>query len=127
MCTAHLKHSSLFRSLIIFSFLLSGNARAAGPLLVAYGGFNETMSPLWVGIEKGLFKKHGFDPRVLQTRSGPIMMATLASGGAPLVWAAPSSAISATVGGMRMGCFAVGSNKMPRELIVRKGIESIED
>jgi ABC-type nitrate/sulfonate/bicarbonate transport system substrate-binding protein len=85
------------------------------------------MSPWWVGIEKGLFRKHGFDPQVLQTRSGPIMMATLASGGAPLVWAAPSSALSATVGGMKMGCFAVGSNKMPRELIVRKGIEALED
>jgi ABC-type nitrate/sulfonate/bicarbonate transport system substrate-binding protein len=117
----------LARFLIIFSLLFFDRAHAAGPLLIAYGGFNETMSPLWVGIEKGLFRKHGFDPQVLQTRSGPIMMATLASGGAPLVWAAPSSALSATVGGMKMGCFAVGSNKMPRELIVRKGIESLEE
>ena len=127
MNLANLRHSSLALSLIIFSLSILGNAYAAGPLLIAYGGFNETMSPLWVGIEKGLFRKHGFDPQVLQTRSGPIMMATLASGGAPLVWAAPSSALSATVGGLKMGCFAVGSNKMPRELIVRKGIDSIED
>jgi ABC-type nitrate/sulfonate/bicarbonate transport system substrate-binding protein len=114
-------------ALVVFSVLLLGHADAAGPLLIAYGGHNETMAPQWVGIEKGLFKKHGLDPRALQTRSGPIMMATLASGGAPLVWAAPSSALSATVGGMKLGCFAVGSNKMPRELIVRKGIESFED
>ena len=127
MRTTNSRYLFLARSLIILYLLLHGTVHAAGPLLIAYGGFNETMSPLWVGIEKGLFRKHGFDPRVLQTRSGPIMMATLASGGAPLVWAAPSSAISATVGGMKMGCFAVGSNKMPRELIVRKGIESIED
>jgi ABC-type nitrate/sulfonate/bicarbonate transport system substrate-binding protein len=127
MHTANSTHLSLIRSLVIFSILLSGAAHAAGPLLIAYGGFNETMSPLWVGIEKGLFRKHGFDPQVLQARSGPIMMAILASGGAPLVWAAPSSALSATVGGMKMGCFAVGSNKMPRELVVRKGIESLDD
>jgi ABC-type nitrate/sulfonate/bicarbonate transport system substrate-binding protein len=114
-------------SLIVFSLLMSGKTFGAGPLLIAYGGHNETMTPLWVGIEKGLFKKHGHDPQVLQTRSGPIMMATLASGGAPLVWAAPSSALSATVGGMKLGCFAVGSNKMPRELVARKGIDSIED
>ena len=116
----------LIQSFIV-AVLFSGTVHAAAPLLIAYGGFNETMSPLWVGIEKGLFRKHGVDPSVLQTRSGPIMMATLASGGAPLVWAAPSSALSATVGGMKIGCFAVGSNKMPRELIVRKGIESLED
>ena len=127
MHTTNTRTHSFIKFLVIFSFLCSSQAHAAGPLLIAYGGFNETMSPLWVGIERGLFRKHGYDPQVLQTRSGPIMMATLASGGAPLVWAAPSSAISATVGGMKMGCFAVGSNKMPRELVVRKGIESLED
>jgi len=127
MHTANSRPSSYALSVIIFSLFLIGNAQASGPLLIAYGGHNETMAPLWVGVEKGLFRKHGLDPRVLQTRSGPIMMATLASGGAPLVWAAPSSALSATVGGMKLGCFAVGSNKMPRELIATKGIESIED
>ena len=64
---------------------------------------------------------------VLQTRSGQIMMATLASGGAPLVWAAPSSALNSTAGGMKLGCFAAGNNRLSRELIVRKGIESLED
>jgi ABC-type nitrate/sulfonate/bicarbonate transport system substrate-binding protein len=119
--------SSLALSLLIFTLALPGYVYAAGSLLIAYGGHNETMAPQWVGVEKGLFRKHGLDPRVLQTRSGPIMMATLASGGAPLVWAAPSSALSATVGGMKLSCFAVGSNNMPRELIVRKGIDSLED
>jgi ABC-type nitrate/sulfonate/bicarbonate transport system substrate-binding protein len=118
--------SGVFSVIGLYALLL-GHAHAAAPLLIAYGGHNETMAPLWVGVEKGLFTKHGLDPKVLQTRSGPIMMATLASGGAPLVWAAPSSALSATVGGMKLGCFAVGSNKMPRELIVRKGIESLDD
>jgi ABC-type nitrate/sulfonate/bicarbonate transport system substrate-binding protein len=49
---------------------------AADEVLVAYGGHNETMAPMWVGVDRGLFRKHGIDPRVLQTRSGPIMMAT---------------------------------------------------
>jgi len=108
-------------------FLLAAETQAAGPLLIAYGGHNETMAPLWVGIEKGLFRKYGVDPRVLQTRSGPIMMATLASGNVPLVWAAPGSAISTAVSGLKLICFAAGNNRMPRELIVRKGIESLED
>jgi ABC-type nitrate/sulfonate/bicarbonate transport system substrate-binding protein len=105
----------------------SDSARAASPLLIAYGGHNETMAPIWVGVEKGLFRKYGVDPRALQTRSGPIMMATLASGGVPLVWAAPSSAINASVSGLKLTCFAAGNNRIPRELVVRKGIDSIED
>jgi len=106
---------------------LTFSATAAEPLLIAYGGHNETMVPLWVGIEKGIFHKYGVDPRVLQTRSGPIMMATLASGGTPLVWAAPSSALSTTASGLKLGCFAVGNNRVPREVVARKGIETIED
>jgi len=115
--------------LLIGLLLISGSARAAvsNPLLIAYGGHNETMIPLWVGIEKGLFRKYGVDPRVLQTRSGPIMMATLASGGTPLVWAAPSSALSTTASGLKLGCFAAGNNRVPREVVARKGIESLED
>ncbi|MDP2602564.1 MAG: ABC transporter substrate-binding protein [Deltaproteobacteria bacterium] len=113
--------------LLVAILFLVAEAHAAGPLLIAYGGHNETMIPLWVGIEKGIFRKYGVDPQVLQTRSGPIMMATLASGGVSLVWAAPGSAISTAVSGLKLTCFAVGNSRMPRELIVRKGIASLED
>jgi ABC-type nitrate/sulfonate/bicarbonate transport system substrate-binding protein len=124
--------TALLRSILCCILLLAApllvtKALAATPLLVAYGGHNETMIPLWVGIEKGIFRKYGVDPRALQTRSGPIMMATLASGGAPLVWAAPSSAINASVSGFKLTCFVAGNNRIPRELVVRKGIDSLED
>ena len=107
--------------------LLVGKLHGAGLVLIAYGGFNETMAPMWVGVERGLFKKYGADAHVLQTRSGPIMMATLASGGVPMVWAAPSSALNSSASGMKLGCFAAGNNRLPRELIVRKGIDSLDD
>ena len=114
-------------AVIIAVASLAASAHGAAPLLIAYGGHNETMAPLWVGIEKGIFRKYGVDPRVLQTRSGPVMMATLASGQVPLVWAAPGSAINTSVSGLKLSCFVVGNNRIPRELIVRKGIESLED
>lgn len=120
-------HSLIARCLIAVVILLTAEAQSAGPLLIAYGGHNETVGPLWVGIEKGLFRKYGVDPRMLQVRSGPIIMATLASGGAPVVWPSPSSVLSAALGGLKIVCFASGSNRIPRELVVRKGIESIDD
>ena len=119
--------TQILAGVLIGLTFLQSTASAAGPLLIAYGGFNETMAPLWIGIERGLFHKYGVDVAVLQTRSGQIMMTTLATGGAALVWAAPSSAVSSSAAGMKLGCFAAGNNKLPRELIVRRGIESIED
>src|ERR1051325_1551259 len=120
-------HRRVLAGLLIGLIFLQSTAFAAGPLLIAYGGFNETMAPLWIGIERGLFHKYGVDVAVLQTRSGQIMMTTLATGGAALVWAAPSSAVSSSAAGMKLGCFAAGNNKLPRELIVRRGIETNED
>jgi ABC-type nitrate/sulfonate/bicarbonate transport system substrate-binding protein len=123
-----MKARTHFLSLLLICLSMpAAGARAASPLLAAYGGHNETMAPIWVGIENGLFRKYGVDLRALQTRSGPIMMSTLASGGVPLVWAAPSSAINAAVSGFKLTCFAAGNNRIPRELVVRKGIESFDD
>lgn len=119
--------ASMLGYLIVSLLVLAGRVHAAGPLLIAYGGHNETMAPIWVGIEQGIFKKYSVDPRALQTRSGPIMMSTLASGGVPLVWAAPSSAINSSVSGFKLTCFAAGNNRIPRELVVRKGIDSLDD
>ncbi|HET7004494.1 MAG TPA: ABC transporter substrate-binding protein [Candidatus Binatia bacterium] len=119
--------NELLKSIVVAVLATPVYAAAPSPMLTAYGGHNETMVPIWVGAEKGLFRKYGVDLRALQTRSGPIMMATLASGGTPLVWAAPSSALSTTASGLKLGCFAVGNNRVPREIIVRKGIESIDD
>ncbi|HZH85543.1 MAG TPA: ABC transporter substrate-binding protein, partial [Phototrophicaceae bacterium] len=125
--TSGIFQRGILAGILIGLIFVQSTAFAAGPLLIAYGGFNETMAPLWIGIERGLFHKHGVDIAVLQTRSGQIMMTTLATGGAALVWAAPSSAVSSSVAGMKLGCFAAGNSKLPRELIVRKGIESLED
>src|SRR4029434_330614 len=110
-----------FCGLLLALPLLVGKLHGAVPVLIAYGGFNETMAPLWVGVEKGLFRKYGVDAQVLQTRSGQIMMATLATGGASLVWAAPSSALSSTAAGMKLGCFAAAHNQLRGERVRRTG------
>ncbi len=96
-------------------------------MLVAYGGQSESVANMWVGIEKGLFKKYGVDIQMLQVRSGPVIMATLASGSVNLIWTAPSSALSAVSGGLKLSCIASTTNNLPRELIVQKEIKSFHD
>ena len=73
---------------------LAVSAQADETLLIVYGGHNETVAPMWVGIETGLFKKKGLDVKMLQVRSGPILMATLGSGSVEVVYTASSSAIN---------------------------------
>ena len=101
--------------------------QAREPLLVAYAGHNETVAPMWVGIEAGLFKKYGLDVGMLQTRSGPLLMSTLASGSVQVVYTASSSALSAAAAGLKVSCVAFPINKIARHLTVRKDIAAIED
>ncbi len=116
--------------LVFFALLAvrpSSAVLAQEKVLVAYGGHNETAAPMWVGIEKGLFRKHGVEVNMLQVRSGPIIMATLASESVKLVWPASSSALSAAAGGLAIRCVASPTDKMGRQLVVRKEIKSLED
>ncbi len=96
-------------------------------VLIAYGGHNETVAPMWVGIEKGFFKKYSLEVKMVQVRSGQMIMSTLASGSVQAVWPAPSSVLNAASGGMKINCVASGSNRIPRELVVQKEIKSFAD
>ena len=105
----------------------SASAQTPAPILVAYAGQNETVGPMWVGIEKGTFRKHGLDVRLVQLRTGSLSMATLSSGQVQYNYGSPGNALSAAVGGMKIQCVASAVHKIPRELIARKEIRTIED
>jgi len=96
-------------------------------ILVAYAGQNETVGPMWVGTEKGTFKKYGLDVRLVQMRNGALSMATLSSGQVQYNYGSPGNALSAAAGGMKIQCVASPVQKIPRELVARKEIRTWED
>lgn len=102
-------------------------AQSSPPVLVAYAGQNETVGPMWVGIEKGTFKKYGLDVRLVQMRNGALSMATLSSGQVQYNYGSPGNALSAAVGGIKLQCVASPVQKIPRELVARKDIRTLED
>jgi ABC-type nitrate/sulfonate/bicarbonate transport system substrate-binding protein len=102
-----------------------GVSRAQEKILMSYGGHNETVGPMWVGVDKGLFKKHGLEIRMLQVRSGQVSLSALMSGDVQAFWPAISSVLSGVSGGAKIGCIASPFNRIARELIVRKEIDSL--
>jgi ABC-type nitrate/sulfonate/bicarbonate transport system substrate-binding protein len=102
-------------------------AQSSSPTLVAYAGQNETVGPMWVGIEKGTFKKYGLDVRLVQMRNGALSMATLSTGQVQYNYGSPGNALSAAVGGIKLQCVASPVHKIPRELVARKDIRTLED
>ena len=100
-------------------------SHAKDKILIAYGGQNETVGPMWVAVDKGLFKKHGLEVGMVQMRSGQFNITALMSGDVQAMWPAISSVLSGVSGGAKIGCVASPFNKIARELIVRKEIDSL--
>jgi ABC-type nitrate/sulfonate/bicarbonate transport system substrate-binding protein len=92
---------------------------------MSYGGFNETVGPMWVAVDKGFFKKYGLDVSMLQVRNGQVSLTALMSGDVQAFWPAISSVLSGVSGGAKIGCIASPFNRIARELIVRKEIDSL--
>ena len=103
------------------------SAQTSSPILVAYAGQNETVGPMWVGIQRGTFKKYGLDVRMVQLRNGSLSMATLATGQVQYNYGSPANALSASAGGMKIQCVGSPVHRIPRELIARKEIRTLEE
>ena len=108
-------------------FPVPASAQTLDTFRVSYGGYNETATPMWVGSDKGIFRKYGIDASMVQVRSGALSVAALLAKEVDAVWPAQSTILSTVFGGAKLGCIASPINKIPRLLVVRKDITSIED
>ncbi len=113
-----------FISLILYLATVSP-LQAQDKVFISYGGFNETVGPMWVAVDKGLFKKYGLDVSMLQVRNGQVSLTALMSGDVQAFWTAVSSVLSGVSGGAKIGCVGAPFNRIARELIVRKDIETL--
>src|SRR6188508_1500210 len=123
------RHAWVLRAFVAIALLANSSgvcAQTPAPILVAYAGQNETAGPMWVGVERGTFRKYGLDVRMVQLRNGSLSMATLANGQVQYNYGSPANALSAAAGGMRLQCVASAVAKIPRELVARKEIRTLE-
>lgn len=114
-------------AIVIVTVILAGvsAARAQDKLMISYGGHNETVGPMWVAADKGIFKKYNLDVNMLQVRNGQISLTAVMAGDVQAFWPAVSSVISGVSGGAKLGCVASPFNKIARELMVRPEIDSL--
>ena len=91
--------------------------QAQDKLLISYGGHNETVGPMWVAADRGIFNRYNLDVSMLQVRNGQISLTAVMAGDVQAFWPAVSSVISGVSGGAKLGCVASPFNKIARELI----------
>ena len=107
-------------------FLLSLAAELA-KVRIAHSAFNDKLAALWIGVDKGFFKKHRVDVEVLQIRSSSPTMAALASGELQMTYTNPGVVLGAKAGGMDVALFAGLVNKAQGEIISSQAVKGPED
>ena len=117
----------LAKAVFVCLAALNSLAYAQESFRMSYGGFNETAAPMWVGIERGFFKKYAIDASMIQVRSGALSIATLVAKEVDAVYPAQSTILSTVAGGVKLNCLASAINKIPRLFVVRKEISNIDE
>jgi len=120
------KHWIIFKSVFFLVTLAAHSpAPAQDKLLISYGGHNETVGPMWVAADRGIFKRYNLDVNMLQVRNGQVSLTAVMAGDVQAFWPAVSSVIAGVSGGAKLGCVASPFNKIARELMVRPEIDSL--
>jgi NitT/TauT family transport system substrate-binding protein len=120
------KHRIIHGSVVLMATLAAFSAAPAqDKLLISYGGHNETVGPMWVAADRGIFKRYNLDVNMLQVRNGQVSLTAVMAGDVQAFWPAVSSVIAGVSGGAKLGCVASPFNKIARELIVRPEIDSL--
>jgi NitT/TauT family transport system substrate-binding protein len=106
---------------IVIHFLgLAGSAlysAAAPPTRIASSGLSAELLPLWIGQDRGLFKKHGLDTEVITIQGGPLAIQALLSGSTQFHAGGTSSPMESKIGGANAVTLAVFIDSLPYTLV----------
>jgi NitT/TauT family transport system substrate-binding protein len=116
---------------IILSVLQSFSAEAqprATPdkVRLVFSAIGSSQSPLWIGYEAGIFRKHGLDAELLYVGGGSRAAQVVVSGEVPIAMFTGASVISADLAGGDLVNVASGMNVLPFFLVTGSGVRQIE-
>src|SRR4051812_8154765 len=80
---------------------------AAPTIRVASSGLSAELLPLWIGQDRGLFKKYGLDTEVITIQGGPLAIQALLSGSTQFHAGGTSSPMESKIGGANAVTLAV--------------------
>lgn len=90
---------------------------AAPATRIASSGLSAELLPLWIGQDRGLFKKHGLDTEVITIQGGPLAIQALLSGSTQFHAGGTSSPMESKIGGANTVTLAVFIDSLPYTLV----------
>ena len=81
----------------------AGAQARAEKVRLVYSAIGSSQSPLWIGYEAGIFRKHGLDAELLYVGGGSRAAQVVLSGEVPIAMFTGAAVISADLAGPRKG------------------------
>lgn len=102
-------------------------ASVQNKIVISHSGMNARYAHLWMAQERGFFAKQGLDTDVIFVKSGPVQVASVASGDVQIGYAPGITVVSAVAEGARLKIIAGFNNRITHDLVGRPGMKSMED
>src|SRR5215472_14674625 len=94
---------------------------------VANGTSGENPAALWVGVDRGFYRKHGLNVEVIFMRSGPLAMSALASSDVQMVFTSSNNVLNVAAGGLDVVIIGNVVGRLEGDFMTRPEIKKAED
>ena len=118
---------ALFFITILIVFLAGSESPAQTKVKIAHASMSVRLAPLWVAQDQGFFTKYGIDAEIIFVRTGPILVAAMASGDIQIGSTGGPGVLGAAVGGADIKLLANFTSRITYDLVARPEIKSPQD
>ena len=94
---------------------------------IANGTSGENPAVLWVGVDQGLYRRHGLNVEVIFMRTGPLAMSALVSGDVQAVLTSSNNVLNVAAGGLDVVAIATLINRPEGDFMARPEIRKAEE
>ena len=125
------RHRSGPTIMVVFLLLALWSVNAASQPLanfrIANGTSGENPAVLWVGVDRGFFRKHGLNVEVVFMRSGPLAISALASADVQAVFTSSNNVLNVAAGGLDVVIIGNVVGRPEGEFMTRPEIKKAEE
>jgi NitT/TauT family transport system substrate-binding protein len=103
------------------------NAQPLPLFRIANGTSGEHPAVLWVGVDRGFYRKHGLNVEVIFMRSGPLAMSALASSDVQMVFTSSNNVLNVAASGLDVVIIGNVIGRMEGDFMARPEIKKPDD
>jgi NitT/TauT family transport system substrate-binding protein len=103
------------------------NAQSLPLFRIANGTSGENPAVLWVGVDRGFYRKHGLNVEVIFMRSGPLAMSALASSDVQMVFTSSNNVLNVAASGLDVVIIGNVIGRMEGDFMARPEIKKPDD